>query len=657
MNLRRRAAVPLLAAAALLVSAMAARACTLATTQATRWTIEKKNGDAFLVTPCGKKFFAVGVNVIDGGISAAHLTRPHYDWHNSAGTIGQWIGQTRQRLAHWGFNSAGAWSLPPQQLKLPSVINLELGRLARFHWFDPFDPATAARLYAEAKILTEPYRNTPYRIGYFSDNEVGWWNGALFLFYSQKPASNFTKQRWVTMLRHLYHDDWRRFMRDFVPPKGVHSWQALLEARQPTRLKPNGNGIVAVNRWTGIVADLYYTLTAGALKAADPDALFFGDRLPIYYDPAAIRAETPHVDAIAVNYNVDSPEGWVAPYFFNGLRQLSGDKPVLISEWFYAARQNRTGNANNGHLMTVDTQAERARGAAAAAKNFAAIPEILGLDWFQYYDYPLGGRADHEDYNFGLVDIRDQPYNQLVDALTAANRELPLIHARAQFAPPPPPHGFIIPEATIDPKHLSLIDWPKPQSLLPPLRPEKGTVPFGEAYLTWNQHGIALATIGQDYYAPGLLAYKGGFPLTDAYRIELDVEAGAGPKRFTLYFIPPDKGNYTAMTPKLCQGSIATLRHNVCVPVPGGKTLYFGADQPRIVAEAWLPWHALGLGGPPPSHRIKVEVSASSWLHARWMSLSGLPPRQGAAEPVHWAEMKLGPAVAASPPPQGASLN
>src|ERR1700751_2365031 len=98
------------------------------------------------------------------------------------------------------------------------------------------------------------------------------------------------------------------------------------------------------------------------LREADPDALIFGDRLPIYYDPVAVRAMARNVDAIAVNYNIASPDGWVAPYFFDGLRRLSGGKPVLISEWFFAARENRTGNRNNGHPMAGGTQDERAAG-------------------------------------------------------------------------------------------------------------------------------------------------------------------------------------------------------------------------------------------------------------------------------------------------------
>ena len=111
--------------------------------------------------------------------------------------------------------------MPPQELRLPTIVNLELGRRARFHWFDPFAPETETRMMALARELVAPYRNTPYRIGYFSDNEVGWWAGALFVFYSMKPADSATKQRWVETLRHHYGGDWARFTADFLPPPSV----------------------------------------------------------------------------------------------------------------------------------------------------------------------------------------------------------------------------------------------------------------------------------------------------------------------------------------------------------------------------------------------------------------------------------------------------
>ncbi|HXY99388.1 MAG TPA: hypothetical protein VEI03_05280 [Stellaceae bacterium] len=628
---------------AALLFAAPARACDLDHAPSTRWSVERDAaGHAFLRTPCGERFFSIGVNVVDGGASGARLNRPHYEWQETAASLPEWEAATRARLVSWGFNSTGAWSLPPQELRLPGAINLELGRLARFHWFDPFDPGMGERLRETALRLTAPYRASPYRLGYFSDNEVGWWGGALFTFYSAKPAENYTKRRWLEALKRHYRGNWRRFVTDFVPPAGVEDWAGLLTAQAVTRLRPGGHGSDAVRQWTGIVAEHYYDLAARALHAADPDALFFGDRLPIYYDPVAVKAEARHVDVIATNYNVDSPEGWIAPYYFDGLRALSRGKPVLVSEWFYAARENRTGNRNNGHLMTVDTQAERAQGAAAAARNFAGIAELVGLHWFQYYDYPEGGRADREDYNFGLVDIRDRPYEALAAALGEANRALPPLHAAAPARPPLA--GFSVPRAHIDPEHGSLVDWPKPQSLLPALKPAPGEAAFGEAYLSWSDQGLALATIGQDYYDLDLLAYDGDFPLSEAYRIELDVEAGAGARRFTLYFIPPrsKERDHPPMTARLCAGAAAERAPSACPAVPGAEALYFGADQPRIVGEALIPWSALGLDAPPASGRLKVEISASSWFRSRWMSLSGLPPAAGSARPGRWATVRLG---------------
>ena len=608
----------------------------------TQWRVERTDGRAWLITPCGERFFSLGVNVINPSARDPAMRRDPESQAPVDDKLRAWIAEARSRVTRWNFNSAGGWSLTPDLLKLPEVVNLELGRNSKFHWFDPFDPAMPAIMTAKAKELTAPYRNSPYRIGYFSDNEVGWWAGALFSFYAMKPASNYTKQRWVEMLREDYAGNWRRFIQDFVPPAGVRSWKDLLAADEMTRLKPSGHGIAEVRHWTAIVADHYYHLSRDAIRAADPGALFLGDRLPIYYDPAAVRAEVPYVDVISTNYNVDSPEGWIAPYYFAGLRALSGGKPILVTEWFYAARENRTGNTNNGHLMTVGTQLERAEGAAEATANYAALPDVVGMHWFQYYDDPKGGRADGEDYDFGLVDMANRPYNRLVAALAAANRSAAEVHATA--LPAVAARRPVLPRAVIDPDHASFIDWPKPQSLLPPMIASPHEVPFGEAYLSWSPNGLALGTIGQDYYDIGLLAYDGDFPLSEAYRVELSVDAGAGPRHFTYYFIPPRTKvkDHPPMAPKLCMGTPAEHGATDCPPVPGARAIYFGADQPRIAAEALIPWSALGVLGPPASGMIKAEVSSTAWHRARWMSLSGMSPAEGVKHPERWMEMRLG---------------
>ena len=624
--------MPRLAALALglILAAGVAHGCSdFATAPTSRWRLARRDGVAWLLTPCGEPFLSIGVNTLDGGRHGG------YDWTRAASDFPAWLATTHERLTGWGFNTASGTALPPDVLRLPVIPNLALGSTARFHWVDPFDPATEERMRETARVLVRPYVGRPYRIGYFSDNEVGWWNGALFAFYLEQAPTNHTKRRLVALLRDHYGGDWRRFARDFVPPAGVISFDGLVRARRSPTLRPGGSGMRVVRAWTAVVADRYYRLAREAISAADPDALFFGDRLPIYYDPAAVRAMAPWVDAVATNYNVDSADGWIARYFFDGLRRLTGDKPVLVSEWFFAAEENRTGNRNNGHLMTVATQRERAAGAAAAAERFAREPSIVGAHWFQYYDHPRGGRADGEDYNFGLVDVDDRPYEQLVAALARTNAGLVAIHAGAT-RPAAAPNA--IPRAAIDLADRSLADWPKDRALSGPFRAARDDVPFADVFVSWERDGLALAIVGMDYHAPELVPVGRELAHADAFQLAWGVDAGAGPRRFAVSFVPPPSpagdGRY-AMRADLCRTDGGR-----CAPVADGRAVYFGADQPRIAAEVRIPWASVGVAG-PPARGVRLELAVTGFHHARWMSTSGLEPAEALRDPRRWRRLPL----------------
>src|SRR5205085_4274337 len=108
-----------------------------------------------------------------------------------------------------------------------------------------------------------------------------------------------------------------------------------------------------------------------------------------------------------------------------------------------------------------------------------------------------------------------------------------------------------------------------------------------------------------------LFAYDGAFPLGDAYRIEFGADAGAGPRRFTLFFIPPRTKlrDHPPMTAMLCAGDAAHAIAEDCHPVPGAEAVYFGADQPRITAEMLLPWPTLGVAPPQSGAKLRAEVT------------------------------------------------
>ncbi len=147
------------------------------------------------------------------------------------------------------------------------------------------------------------------------------------------------------MIFESYEGSWEAFLADWSPQGGIKNFEDLKKAGASLKLRPGGNGIRLVDRFMSACAGHYYELMYKAIHTAHPGALVLGDRLPLYYHQDAILAMGDNVDVISTNYNVDVADGWVAPYFFDGLRKLSR-KPVLVSEFFFAAAENRSGNRN-----------------------------------------------------------------------------------------------------------------------------------------------------------------------------------------------------------------------------------------------------------------------------------------------------------------------
>jgi hypothetical protein len=191
---------------------------------------------------------------------------------------------------------------------------------------------------------------------------------------------------------------------------------------------------------------------------------------------------------------------------------------------------------------------------------------------------------------------------------------------------------------------------------LPPLVPSPGAVDFGEVYLSWSDAGLSLATIGQDYYDIDLFKYDGAFPPGDSYRVEIGADAGAGPRRLTMFFIPPRTHDpvhhdWQQMRVMLCAGAAEETVEHGCTPPGGVQAAYFGADQPRVTADMTIPWSYLGVPPPVTGSTFKAEVAMTSWHNDRWMSLSGKPPEADMADPADWHVFILGDGVAVSPPP------
>src|SRR6202035_5691158 len=79
-----------------------------ATAPSSRWSLTTKAGVSWLVTPCGERFFSLGVNVLDGGYPEREKAgKIYYTWRAFEPTLEDWTAKARRRLYSWGFNSAG----------------------------------------------------------------------------------------------------------------------------------------------------------------------------------------------------------------------------------------------------------------------------------------------------------------------------------------------------------------------------------------------------------------------------------------------------------------------------------------------------------------------------------------------------------------------
>jgi hypothetical protein len=364
-----------------------------------------------------------------------------------------------------------------------------------------------------------------------------------------------------------------------------------------------------------------------------------------------VRAMVPYVDVIASNYDLDGPDGWVAHYFFEGLAALSG-KPVLVSEFFCAAMENRSGNKNAGHLLKVPTQSQRAIVVQRALQNFARCPNIIGTHWFQYYDEPQGGRADGEDYNMGLVDIYDQPYEELVTSFQRANVSLPGLHAQANASRPRLENApFVtIPRAsrTLDVGDASLTDWDKDRTLMRGFTAEPPYVPFADIYLAWHPDGLYLATIGMDYMHPEDVSYDDTFPLSESYQLHLLAFVEGQAYHFAVHFMPRD----VVFSPEDAtngRGNIALIPYLYShspdgdhQPLSEATVQYLNAEAPRISCEAHFPSRLFELPSFREGMKLKMNIVVISHYRGQEMFWSEGTRTKTFSRPEGWRAVTLG---------------
>ncbi len=468
----------------------------------------------------GKPFWSFGVDCVDLGTepSKVKADNPAYSGLKVYPNQTAWAKASLGQLRSWGFNTLGGWC-DVDALKrggsgrmLPYTMVLHLGAYDRAPWHDLYSNQMEMAIVGAAKAQIPDVANDPNLIGYFTDNELGWWDDTLFSSYLAMPSEAPGHKKIVEFLESFYGHSLRRLQEDWIldlrsdqSSNGPDPNTQPVYSKETTTfnqlhkmyLRPEGSGRKAIKSWAGQLAGRYYKLVHDAIRRYDTKHLILGDRYCQYFSLPVAQAAAPYLDVVSTNYGADWNDGSICHFYLDTLHRGTL-KPLIITEFYMCARENRSGNKNDSDgFPVVATQKQRAAAFSRYVRSVASLPYMLGAHWFQYTDEPGKGRGDGENYDMGLVDISGRPY----EAITAAAKSLKpaRIHARGMT----PPEVNAIPTAPAKPLE-GFKAWDRVRGFIS----ADTKLPVADLYAAWKPEGLYLGFYAMDYSDPSLYVGK-----------------------------------------------------------------------------------------------------------------------------------------------------
>jgi hypothetical protein len=271
---------------------------------------------------------------------------------------------------------------------------------------------------------------------------------------------------------------------------------------------------------------------------------------------------------------------------------------------------------------------------------------VVGAHWFQYCDEPFGGREDGEDYNMGLIDNMNRPYEELTSVFLDLNPKMESVHAdgvqqrRLLLATTPPGGGsfsetYEISQADrpIRVDDQSLMDWDKEKTRILGFQTRKPHVPFGDVHLAWKPEGLYLASLANTYVDPDFLHYNGEFPLSESFQIHLLIEVKGAIEHFGIHLVPQKDPRFPdgfEVVPKLYRYSGGKPVESLPVQ---GRVQRLNKSLPHTAVEAFFPAAWLGKDHLEPGSRLRMNIILSSYYREMMMTWSGEPSLRNLENP------------------------
>jgi len=329
-----------------------------------------------------------------------------------------WTALTEHRLRSWGFNTIGNWSDAGfiRDSSLSYVYPLADFPSTEKTIFRDFPDVFSPEYERGSKVFAaqlEPLREDRWLIGYFMRNEPQWAfvEGLdLTRLMLESPVRFVSKERFVEQMMDNYGTIERL---NAAWGCGYGSFDRLYDPLRPgvALSKTFMEDCAVFNRQ---LIRRYVELPARLCKEVDPNHLNLGMRYA-WVSSDSVLEGCEWFDVFSLNCYQFAPE---REQIVNIARKLK--RPVMIGEYHFGAAE---GGLPAYGIRAVATQRERGDAYRYYVEQAAAIPELIGVHYFQWNDQPALGRFDGENYQIGFVDVCNRPYADLtVGAKTAHER-------------------------------------------------------------------------------------------------------------------------------------------------------------------------------------------------------------------------------------------
>lgn len=420
----------------------------------------------FLVDPQGYAFYSIGIDIIGAGvggnvdgIKGLHEWLPSEDdpiyakaWievdyiqdirsktglsssnlfdfgkANLIKTFGEswhqkWSDITARRLIEWNVNTVGNWSDMDfaRSSKTPYVMPMEKFPVTANRIFrdfpDVFSEEYATKSEAFAQQLTT-YKDDPYLIGYFMNNEPGWAYIPTINLAEELLAKGdgfASKAKLIEFLAKQYNNDIQAFNTAWKSEFSQFSDLNTPIRRAATLSETAASDLLV---FSTTLLEEYIRVPVMATKKVDPNHLNMGMR----WASSALKqkwrfAGSQYLDVFSMNNYTDDPT-----IRLDIAAEMSDGLPILIGEFHHGSMEG--GHPTYGARWTK-TEAERAIAYQYYAEKAAAHPNSIGIHYFAYNDDPVLGRFDGENFHHGFVTAAHKPYSNFIEGYKKANEGL-----------------------------------------------------------------------------------------------------------------------------------------------------------------------------------------------------------------------------------------